>query len=76
MAQWLIQVDRGYNDGFDYPIGKVQWFRTELLHHGFSLLEHPDYPGYARARFLALHARPSIISYIAIRYGDLGFSYK
>ena len=76
MAQWLIQVQRKENDAFDFPIGKVQWFRTELLYHGFSILEHPDYPGYARARFLALHTRDSIITYIVFKYHHIDFEYK
>jgi len=44
--QWFIQVYRGERDPFNYPyLGKVQWFRTELIYHGFSILEHPDFPG-------------------------------
>ena len=39
MQQWFIRVYRGGTDPFNYPyLGKVQWFRTELIYHGFSIV--------------------------------------
>jgi hypothetical protein len=76
MNHWFVRVHRTEKDPFDYPyFGKVQYFRTELLFHRFAIIEHPDYPGPYRARFIAAHAKDSIISYIALRYGDIGFDY-
>jgi hypothetical protein len=57
-------------------LGKVQYFRIELLYHGFSIEEHPLYPGSYRARFLAAHPRDSIWSYIALRYTDVDFTWE
>jgi len=77
MSQWFIRVRRGEHDPFNYPyLGKVQWFRTELIYHGFRLVEHPDYPGNFRARFIALHPKSSKITYIAIKYNSVDFEYK
>ena len=76
MNHWFVQVHRSSDDPFNYPhLGKVQYFRTELIYHDFALIEHPHFPGPYRARFIAAHARLSIISYIALRYGDIGFEY-
>lgn len=76
MNHWFVHVHRDSSDPFNYPhLGKVQYFRTELLFHRFAIIEHPDYPGPYRARFIAAHAKASIISYIALRYGDVRFEY-
>ena len=72
MAQWFVQVHRTSQDPFNYPyLGKVQYFKIELMHHKFSIIEHPDYPGLHRARFIALHESESRISYIAMKYSDV-----
>ena len=77
MTQWFIRVIRDTTDPFNYPyLGKVQYFRLELTYHGFGVLEHPDYPGNYRARFIALHNKDSMISYVALKYTDVNFSYK
>ena len=77
MNQYFVQVHRTERDPFNYPyFGKIQYFRVELLYHGFSLVEHPDYPGPYRARFIALHSKRSIMSYIALKYTDIDFEYK
>jgi len=77
MNQYFVQVRRTSEDPFNYPyFGKVQYFRTELMYHGFSLIEHPDYPGPYRARFIALHNKSSMISYIALKYNNIQFEYK
>lgn len=78
MNQWFLQVHRTERDPFNYPyFGKVQYFRVELLYHGFKLLEHPAFPGPYRARFIAAHDRDAMISYIALRYGaEIEFSYS
>ena len=77
MNQYFVRIHRTSTDPFNYPyFGKVQYFRTELLYHGFSLIEHPDYPGPYRARFIALHGKESMISYIALKYSDINFEYK
>ena len=69
--EWFIHVHRTNTDSFfKYGFGKVQYFRTELLFHNFHILEHPLYPGPYRSRFIALHDSESMISYIALRYGD------
>ena len=76
LNHWFVQVYRDSSDPFNYPyLGKVQYFRTELIYHDFALIEHPDFPGPYRARFIAAHTRDSIISYIALRYGDVQFAY-
>lgn len=76
MNHWFVRVYRTETDPFNYPhFGKVQYFRTELLFHRFALIEHPDFPGPYRARFIAAHANHSIISYIALRYGSVGFEF-
>jgi hypothetical protein len=77
MNSYFVQVHRTETDPFNYPhFGKVQYFRTELMYHGFSILEHPDYPGNYRARFIALHSKRSMISYVALKYTAIDFSYK
>ena len=77
MNQYFVQVRRASDDPFNYPyFGKVQYFRTELMYHGFSIIEHPDYPGPYRARFIALHSNCSMISYVALKYNDIQFEYK
>ena len=77
MAQWFVQVHRSSEDPFNYPnLGKVQYFKIELMYHKFSIVEHPDYPGRHRARFIALHDCDSRISYVAMKYHELvPFSY-
>lgn len=77
MVQWFLQVHRTGTDPFNYPyFGKVQYFRVELMYHGFTIDMHPDYPGQYRARFIASHERESMISFIALRYNNIGFSYS
>jgi len=77
MAQYFVTVHRGTKDPFNYPyLGKVQYFKLELAYHGFSILEHPDYPGRHRARFLAMHRKESIWSYIGLRYSDVDFTWR
>jgi len=77
MNQYFVQVRRTSEDPFNYPyFGKVQYFRTELIYHGFSLLEHPDYPGPYRARFIALHPKPGKITWVALKYSTVEFEYK
>jgi hypothetical protein len=46
------------------------------MHHGFQLVEHPDYPGPYRARFIALHPSRSKITYVALKYTYINFEYK
>jgi hypothetical protein len=75
-SSWFVHIHRTSTDPFNYPhLGKVQYFKIELLYHRFVILEHPDYPGAYRARFIALHTRESMMSYIALRYGDINFEY-
>lgn len=76
--QWFIRVHRTELDPFNYPyLGKVQYFRTELLYHRFRLCEHPLFPGPYRARFIAAHDSESMISYISLRYGgEIDFEYS
>lgn len=77
MNQYFVQIHRTAVDPFNYPhLGKVQYFRLELAYHGFSIIEHPDYPGSYRARFLALHRKDSIWSIIGLRYTDIDFSWE
>ena len=77
MNTYFIRVLRTELDSVKYPhFGKVQYFRTELLYHGFSILEHPDYPGNYRAKFIALHNKPSMISFVALKYNSIDFEYK
>lgn len=77
MNQYFVQVRRTEHDPFNYPhLGKVQYFKIELLYHGFSIIPHPDYPGHFRARFLALHPRDSIWSIIGLRYSDIDFTWE
>jgi len=77
MVHYFVQVFRGSEDPFNYPhLGKVQYFRLELNYHGFAIVEHPDYPGPYRARFIAAHSKNSMISYMAIKYSHIDFSYK
>ena len=74
--QWLIHVLAQSRDPFLYPrLGKVQYFRVELLYQGFSIVEHPLYPGPFNSRFIAVHDTESMISYIALRYGSVEFTY-
>ena len=76
MNHWFVRVHRTETDPFNYPyFGKVQYFRTELLFHRFAIVEHPDFPGPYRARFIATHTKESMISYIALKYGDVCFEY-
>ena len=76
MNYWFVWVHRTSEDPFNYPyFGKVQYFRTELMYHRFALVEHPDYPGPYRARFIATHVKESMISYVALKYGDVQFEY-
>jgi hypothetical protein len=76
MNSYFVQVHRTSEDPFNYPyLGKVQYFRLELTYHGFGVLEHPDYPGNYRARFIALHNKDSMISYVALKYTDINFTY-
>jgi hypothetical protein len=70
MNSWLVNVTRTDVDLVVHPTGKVQHIRTELIYHGFSLIEHPDYPGNYRARFIGMHPRSSIVSWIVLRYTD------
>ena len=77
MNQYFVQVHRATEDPFNYPyLGKVQYFKVELMYHGFQLIEHPDFPGPYRARFIALHSKRSIMSYISLKYTDINFEYK
>ena len=77
MNSYFVHIHRTSEDPFNYPhLGKVQFFKVELAYHGFSILEHPDYPGRHRARFLALHGKESIWSYIGLRYSDIDFSWR
>ena len=77
MNSYFVHIHRTSEDPFNYPhLGKVQYFRIELAYHGFSILEHPDYPGRHRARFLAMHTKESIWSYISLRYLDVDFSWR
>jgi hypothetical protein len=72
MNSYFVQVHRTSEDPFNYPhLGKVQYFKIELVYHGFNILPHPDYPGNFRARFIALHNKPSMVSYINLRYSDI-----
>ena len=77
MAQWFVTVHRSSEDPFNYPnLGKVQYFKIELIYHNFSIVEHPDYPGLHRARFIAMHECDSRITYVAMKYHDcIPFSY-
>jgi hypothetical protein len=76
MNYWFVRVHRSDKDPFNYPyFGKVQYFRTELMYHRFALVEHPDYPGPYRARFIATHTKESMISYIALKYAGVEFEY-
>jgi len=76
MNQYFVQVHRATEDPFNYPyLGKVQYFKVELMYHGFQLIEHPDFPGPYRARFIATHVKESMISYIALKYSDVQFEY-
>ena len=71
MTSWFIRVIRDSTDPFNYPhLGKVQYFRIELKYHDFAILEHPDYPGPYRARFIVAHPSESRISYMAMKYHD------
>jgi len=45
------------------------------MFHRFALVEHPDFPGPYRARFIATHVKESMISYIALKYSDVQFEY-
>ena len=77
MNQYFVTVHRASLDPFNYPhLGKVQYFKVELVYHGFQLVEHPDFPGPYRARFIALHTKRSMISYVALKYTDVEFEYK
>ena len=76
MLHWFVRVHRTESDPFNFPhFGKVQYFRTELLYHNFNIVEHPDYPGPYRARFIASHAKSSMISFVALKYTDVQFEY-
>ena len=76
MNYWFVWVHRTEKDPFNYPyFGKVQYFRTELQFHRFAIVEHPDFPGPYRARFIATHTKSSMISYIALKYSDVCFEY-
>jgi hypothetical protein len=77
MNAYFVHVHRDNSDPFNYPhLGKVQYFKVELNYHGFSILEHPAYPGAHRARFIVRHHRDSIWSYILLRYDDVAFRYR
>jgi hypothetical protein len=77
MNQYFVKIHRTELDPFNYPyLGKVQYFKVELMHHGFQLVEHPDYPGPYRARFIALHPSRSKITYVALKYTYINFEYK
>lgn len=76
MNYYFVWVHRTSDDPFNYPyFGKVQYFRTELQYHRFAIVEHPDYPGPYRARFIATHTKDSMISYIALKYNHVQFEY-
>ena len=76
MVHWFVRIHRTSEDPFNFPhFGKVQYFRTELMFHRFAIVEHPDYPGPYRARFIAAHSKESMISFVALKYTDIQFEY-
>lgn len=77
MNAYFVHVHRNAEDPVNYPyLGKVQYFKVEMMYHGFSILEHPDYPGRFRSRFIGIHGKESIWSYLGLRYNTVNFTWK